>query len=299
MAEKAVFILAYGTPDSVEEMAAYLSDIRGGRPMSKEFVEEFQHRYRLIGGQSPLTKLTYEQAKKVRQELQKRGYDWPVFVGMRHWRPWIKDAVAQMDINGVEEAVAIVMAPHYSRLSIGKYWDNVNEAQALLGTQIDFTFVDSWYRQPKFLQAVENHVRTGLEKFPAEVRNGVKIVFTAHSLPARLLEMGDPYDDELKDNARIVANRLGDVGGGIVVYAEGEELALVELPIAGLMSNERAEIVAEKAAKLVQAFATCGCQLNNAYMQLSLLALVVIPELRISDMGLVDVTQFQLVDLVV
>jgi ferrochelatase len=96
-------------------------------------------------------------------------------------------------------------------MSIGKYWARVNEAQESLGSKIDFTFVNSWYRQPKFLQAVENHVRAGLEKFSPDVRDQVKIVFTAHSLPARLIEMGDPYDDELKDNARRVANRLGDV----------------------------------------------------------------------------------------
>ncbi|MEZ4647126.1 MAG: adenine deaminase C-terminal domain-containing protein, partial [Chloroflexota bacterium] len=88
------------------------------------------------------------------------------------------------------------------------------------------------------------------------------------------------------------ANRLGEVGGGVVVYKDGTEIALVELPIAGLMSNERAEIVAGKAARMVEAMGECGCHLNNAYMQLSLLALVVIPELRISDLGLVDVTQF-------
>ncbi len=102
-----------------------------------------------------------------------------------------------------------------------------------------------------------------------------------------------------KANMARAANRLGDVGGGVVVYKEGQEIALVELPIAGLMSNERAEIVAEKAARMVAAMGECGCTLNNAYMQLSLLALVVIPELRISDLGLVDVTQFATVPLFV
>lgn len=97
----------------------------------------------------------------------------------------------------------------------------------------------------------------------------------------------------------LAANRLGEVGGGVVVYKDGEEIALVELPIAGLMSNERAEVVADKAAGMVQAFRDCGCELNNAYMQLSLLALVVIPELRISDLGIVDVTKFEIVPLFV
>lgn len=102
-----------------------------------------------------------------------------------------------------------------------------------------------------------------------------------------------------KSDMAQAANRLGEVGGGVVVYRDGEEIALVELPIAGLMSNERAEVVAEKAGQMVQAFGDCGCQLNNAYMQLSLLALVVIPDLRISDLGLVDVNQFEVVDLFV
>lgn len=211
MTRKAVLMLAYGTPDSVDGMECYLYDIRGGRPMSQEFIDEFKHRYSLIGGKSPLTELTFEQAQQTRAELVRRGHDWQVFVGMRHWSPWIKDVVGQMHINGIEEAVAIVMAPHYSKMSIGKYWDRVNEAQEIVGSDIKFKFVNSWYQQPKFLQAVENHVRAGLEKFPAEVRDQVKLVFSAHSLPARLVEMGDPYDTELKDNARIVSERLGNV----------------------------------------------------------------------------------------
>ncbi|MCP4419706.1 MAG: adenine deaminase, partial [Chloroflexi bacterium] len=102
-----------------------------------------------------------------------------------------------------------------------------------------------------------------------------------------------------KTNMALAANRLGEVGGGVVVFKDNEEIALVELPIAGLMSNERAEIVAAKAARMVQAMAECGCTLNNAYMQLSLLALVVIPDLRISDLGLVDVNKFEVVSVFV
>lgn len=210
MTKKALLVLAYGTPGSVDRMRCYLSDIRGGRPMSEEFVDEFKHRYNLIGG-SPLTGLTYEQAKRTGEELQRRGLDVAIYVGMRHWSPWIKDAVGQMYLNDIEQAVAIVMAPHYSKMSIGKYWSKIDEAQQLHGTNIKFSFVDSWYRQPKFLEAVEDHIRAGLQKFPAEVRDQVKVVFTAHSLPERLKKMGDPYDGELQDNAKLVAERLGNI----------------------------------------------------------------------------------------
>jgi ferrochelatase len=210
MTKKAVLIMAYGTPSSVDRMQCYLSDIRGGRPMSEEFIQEFRHRYELIGG-SPLTGLTYDQAKKTSEVLRQRGYDWPVYVGMRHWSPWIKDAIGQMYLHGIEEAVGLVLAPHYSSMSIGRYWAKIDEAQKMHGTNIKFSFVNSWYQQPNFLQAVENHVRAGFEKFAPEVRDQVKLVFSAHSLPARLLKMGDPYDDELKTNARLIAERLGKV----------------------------------------------------------------------------------------
>jgi ferrochelatase len=210
MPKKAVLIMAYGTPDSTEWMPYYLSDIRGGRPMSEEFIAEFRHRYELIGG-SPLTRLTYDQAKKTGQVLRQRGHDWPVYLGMRHWSPWIKDAIGQMYLHGIEEAVGIVMAPHYSSMSIGRYEAKIAEAQQTHGTNIKFSMVNSWYEQPNFLQAVENHVRAGFEKFAPEVRNKVKLIFSAHSLPVRLLSMGDPYDEQLKTNARIIAERLGSV----------------------------------------------------------------------------------------
>jgi ferrochelatase len=211
MNKQAVLILAYGSPESVDGMECYLSDIRGGRPMSQEFIDEFKRRYSLIGGKSPLTELTLQQAIKTRETLEQRGYEVDVYVGMRHWSPWIKDTVAQMYVNGIEEAVAIVMAPHYSKMSIGRYWDKVNEAQAALGSNINFKFIDSWYRQPRFMAALESHVRAGLDKFSPGVRDQVKVVFSAHSLPARLLKMGDPYEDELKTNAKMVAERLGEI----------------------------------------------------------------------------------------
>lgn len=210
MPDKAVLMLAYGSPDSPDDMEAYLLDIRGGRPTPEAFANVFRERYDQIGG-SPLTARTFEQAQAVEAVLRTRGDDLPVYVGMRHWKPWIKDTVAQMQANGIQEAVALVMAPHYSSMNIGRYWAKVNEAQEALGSNIRFTFVDSWWQQPGLLAAQEAHVRAGLEVFPEEVRNRIKLVFSAHSLPERLLKMGDPYDDELKGNARALVGRLGDV----------------------------------------------------------------------------------------
>ena len=211
MPRRAVLMLAYGSPESLDDMEAYLSDIRGGRPMSDAFVKEYRSRYAQIGGKSPLNERTLEQAARTQAVLKSRGLDIEVYVGMRHWTPWIRDAVSQMASDGVEEAVAIVMAPHYSKMSIGRYWAKVEEAQDELGSKIGFSFVDSWWQQRKLLDAQEAAVRAALEKFEPEAREKLKIVFSAHSLPARLLKMDDPYDDELKANANELARRLGEV----------------------------------------------------------------------------------------
>ena len=209
MGKFGVLMLAYGSPESLDDMAAYLNDIRGGRPMSPAFVEEFKGRYAQIGGKSPLNELTFAQGKATEAELQTRGVDAKVYVGMRHWTPWIKDAVADMHADGVTDAVAIVMAPHYSSMSIGRYWQKVNDAQEAIGSAIRFTFVDSWSKEEKLLDAQLAKTKAGLAKFDAGDK--VKVVFSAHSLPARLKEMGDPYDDELQTNAQTLAKRLGDV----------------------------------------------------------------------------------------
>lgn len=211
MAKKAVLMLAYGSPDSLDDMEAYLDDIRGGRPMSREFVEEFRRRYAQIGGRSPLNENTFEQAACAERTLSARGRDVRVYVGMRHWSPRIGDTVRRMSEDGVEEGVAIVMAPHYSRLSIGRYRDAVDAAAKTAGSRIRFSFVNSWWKQPALLDAQVAHVRAGLASFSGTQLNAVKVVFTAHSLPARLLKMGDPYDDELMGNANAVAERLGGV----------------------------------------------------------------------------------------
>lgn len=202
----AILILAYGTPSSMDDMAAYLLDVREGRVPSPELVAEMQHRYTLIG-KSPLNELTMSQARAVEEELRRRGGDTKVYVGMRHWKPWIKDTVAAMKADGVTHATAIVMAPHYSSLSIGKYRKRTELAQQELGSAIEFRFVESWWQQPKFLEALERKVRAALAKFTDGDK--VKVVFTAHSLPERIMKMGDPYDSQLKDNAKVLAARLG------------------------------------------------------------------------------------------
>jgi ferrochelatase len=208
--KQAVLMLAYGTPDDLSDMEAYLLDIRGGRPTPPELVEEMTGRYRRIGG-SPLTRLTLAQADTLEKELRRRGSSWPVFVGMRHWMPRIKEAVAAMHRDGVTEVVAIVMAPHYSSLSIGRYRGQVEEAISGLGGAPRVRFVESWWEQPKFLHALQDKIAEGLRRLEDPARVSTKLVFTAHSLPARILQAGDPYEQQLLANARTMADRFPGV----------------------------------------------------------------------------------------
>lgn len=199
----AVLLLAYGGPNSLEDIPAYLLDIRGGRETPQELIDEISHRYAAIGGASPLLRITQSAAAQLQECIHL-----PVYVGMRHWRPWIKDTVAQMAADGVERAAVICMAPHYSSLSIGAYRRKLDEALAQIDQPIEINFVESWHTQPDYLNAVAANVRDALQRYAPQERDDVLVVFTAHSLPAFILERGDPYDHQLRETAQRLAEKL-------------------------------------------------------------------------------------------
>ncbi|MBU0677641.1 MAG: ferrochelatase [Verrucomicrobia bacterium] len=211
MNKSAVLMLAYGSPEDLADMRAYLLDIRGGRETPQELVDEITERYRVVGG-SPLNKWTKEQAEALSSELKKRSVDSSVFVGMRHWHPKIETVVRQMADDGITNALAIVMAPHYSSMSVSRYMGAVDNANKALGSPITFGFVTSWWKQARFFDALEMKIRKGLALFRADGSGRrLKVIFTAHSLPARILKGGDPYDADLKDNAHQIAERVGHI----------------------------------------------------------------------------------------
>lgn len=200
----AVILLAYGGPDDLEDIPEYLLDIRGGRPTPQELIDDISERYRLIGGRSPLLPITQSVAKKLQQRLQMS-----VYVGMRHWRPSIEEVVAQIAADGIEYLVAICMAPHYSMLSIGKYREKLEQAVAVSSNPaIAINFVESWGTQPDYLDGIVANVLFALTRWTEDERDGVLIVFTAHSLPEFILEQGDPYDSQLRETAALLAGRL-------------------------------------------------------------------------------------------
>ncbi len=204
-----VILMAYGGPDSLEDVEPYLLDVRGGRPTSKELVEEIKDRYAQIGGRSPLLEITRRQASALEAELNNRSpmeQRFKVVVGMRHWEPRIHAAVDTLVNEGIQTAVAIVMAPHYSKMSTEVYLNRLFEAVEGAGAEIQIFPIRSWHHNPDFIHAVEKHARIGLEKFAGAQPY---VLFTAHSLPARILENGDPYADQLHETARLVAKHLG------------------------------------------------------------------------------------------
>lgn len=200
-----VLVMAYGGPSNLDEVEPYLMDVRGYRPTAPEIVHEVRERYREIGGHSPILEQTRAQATALESALNNPGKEFKTFVGMRHWHPFIKDVLAEMCTQGIEQAVGLVMAPHYSRMSIGAYFKKVEEANL----PIAFSHIEDWHLQPGYLDALVNRVRTALERFPKEVRAEVPVIFTAHSLPERILEWNDPYPTQLLETVSAVTERLG------------------------------------------------------------------------------------------
>jgi protoporphyrin/coproporphyrin ferrochelatase len=181
--------MAYGSPTQVEDIPAYLQDIRGGRSVSPELVSKIAERYRRIGG-SPLNEITERQCAALEREL-----GLPTYRGMKHWTPRIADAVEQALAAGAERLVGLVLAPHYSKPSIGGYRDRLEDA---LADRAELVFVESWHDFEPFIEVVATRLRG----------TAAHVVFTAHSLPERLVA-GDPYEEQLRESGRLIAERAG------------------------------------------------------------------------------------------
>jgi ferrochelatase len=206
----AVLLMAYGTPASPDDLEAYYTHIRRGRRPPPELLAELRDRYAAIGGRSPLLEITRAQAGGLRAALRAAGRgDVHVAVGMKHSPPFLEDAARQLAASGVEHVVGLVLAPHYSRMSVREYGDRVRAAlqQEPRGGP-RFTLVRSWATAPGYVGYLETAVGDALARLgPAAA--GAEVVFTAHSLPERILELGDPYPEELSSTAEAVARAAG------------------------------------------------------------------------------------------
>ncbi len=189
----AVVLMAYGSPERLSDVPAYYADIRGGRPVAPENLADLVERYRRLGieDSSPLNAITEQTRAALEAEL-----GLPVFTGMKHWTPRIADAAESALAAGADEVVGLVLAPHYSALSIAGYREQLERA---LARRAELRFVESWHDEPRFVGLLADRVRG----------TDAHVVFTAHSLPARILETGDPYRDQLLETARLVADAAG------------------------------------------------------------------------------------------
>lgn len=185
----AVVLMAYGSPERLDDVPAYYADIRGGRPIAPEHLEDLVARYRQLGieDSNPLNAITEQTRAALEQEL-----GLPVFAGMKHWTPRIAEAAVKAVDSGADTVAGLVLAPHYSRLSIAGYREQLERA---LDDRARLVFVDSWHDDPGFVSFLADRIRG----------TGAHVVFTAHSLPARILDEGDPYRDQLLETARLVA----------------------------------------------------------------------------------------------
>jgi ferrochelatase len=204
MSDAAVVLMAYGSPERIADVPAYYADIRGGRPVAPEHLADLVDRYRRLGieDSNPLNAITEETRAALEAAL-----GLPVHTGLKHWTPRIADAAAAALADGARTVVGLVLAPHYSRLSIAGYRQQLEQA---LGGRAGLRFVESWHDEPGFVALLADRVRG----------TSAHVVFTAHSLPARILDEGDPYQDQLLETARLVAGAAGIDGWSFSYQSE-------------------------------------------------------------------------------
>ena len=198
-----VLLLAHGAPDRLGDIPAFLLNVRDGRKLPDAVVNEIVRRYSLIGG-SPLLRLTTLQAEGLAKLLGR-----PVYLGMRNWKPFISEAVRQIKADGVERVVALCLAPQNSRTSIGLYKKYLFEDVERLAPNVQVDFIENWHDHSGLVEAFRERVATALARVQAAAGGPVPVIFTAHSVPEKTIQGGDPYEQQVRETAALVANAVG------------------------------------------------------------------------------------------
>jgi protoporphyrin/coproporphyrin ferrochelatase len=204
-----ILLMAYGTPERLEDVGESFTHIRGGRRPTDEAVAHLAGRYARVGGGTPLRKITEAVRDGLQTELTKLDGSYRVYVGMKHWHPFIAEAMAQMQRDGVRNVIAVALAPHYSRMSVGAYKQAFDEANAALGSPFTLQLVETWHLEPAFIGMMADRVKAALRRVQRVGHTAPLVVFTAHSLPIRIREWNDPYETQLLASSKAVADRVG------------------------------------------------------------------------------------------
>jgi protoporphyrin/coproporphyrin ferrochelatase len=201
--------MSYGTARGLDDVEAFYTHVRRGRPPPPELLRDLKDRYAAIGGRSPLIEITEAQVRGLEKLLNEdpHGPQFRAYHGMKHQRPYLEDAVIEMAQDDLTSAVGLVLAPHYSRFSVGEYVARVERTAAAEG--ISFSFVESYATHPAFVDFVASRVGDALDRLPANLRHGARVIFSAHSLPERIIETGDRYPEQLHATAAAVSGQLG------------------------------------------------------------------------------------------
>ena len=208
MKNMGLLVMAYGTPRHRDEIEAYYTHIRHGRKPTPEQLKDLTDRYEAIGGVSPLANVTEEQAAKLEEALNKKRKDihFKSYLGFKHIDPFIEDAVKRMHEDGIEEAVSLVLAPHFSLFSVKAYNDRAKQEAETRGGPKIYT-IDSWYNEEKFIDYWAKEIKKTMERIPNAEKENTIVIFSAHSLPEKILDMGDPYPDQLQETADLIAEK--------------------------------------------------------------------------------------------
>jgi ferrochelatase len=203
---KAILLLAFGGPRSLDEVEPFLTRLFRGRKPSSEQLERIKDRYRLIGGRSPLPEITFKQAIALEKRLDAKGYSFKSYVGMRYGHPLIEETLKKIVADGIHEVIALPMAPFRSRASTGAYIEEVNQLRRNIREKLEISFVEGWRLHPLFLEAIQEKIEEGLMQFAAEERKRVHLIFSAHSLPKSLAE-NEPYVKDMEESVREVLKK--------------------------------------------------------------------------------------------
>ncbi len=205
-----LLVMAYGTPYKPEDIEPYYTHIRRGRRPSDELLEDLKQRYEAIGGTSPLAQITNDQAHGLADHLNsiQEKIEFKVYIGLKHIHPFIEDAVKQMKEDGIEEAVSIVLAPHFSSFSVKSYNQRAKDTAAELGGPLIHS-IASWYKEPTFIQYWKDQIVNTFQSIPEEEHDQTVVVFSAHSLPEKIIANGDPYPQQLEETAELITEAAG------------------------------------------------------------------------------------------